>query len=520
MRINFVLPPSPTISGGPLAILEYANRFIDLGHTVSITTYPDDMWHGDNPFPWFKFKGKILYKHLRNFDKKRDKSSFSVSDPGGLRGISDEILRILGLAGLRSLIIGSGAAPQEAIPFEFMQTELLTWLHVMEMIPDCDLNIATFWSTVFPVYYSFKGKPVFFMQHYEEVFYPLLPNLLMHKLMARLAFEMPVYKVANSSWLRALIRDRFNQNVPFSNNAIEVSDFAPRPKLSEDDGVIRIITYARPEEWKGFADAVACMAAVRQRVKTPIEWNVFGYKHQHLVENNDYAPYKYHPKLSFAALSKLYATSDIAICPSWYESFPLPPLEAMASGTATVTTAAGTEDYAFHENNALVVGSRDVNAMADAVCRLIEDKVLRDRLAAAGRKTAEQYEWDRAVKDREAILTDIFEGRVSYDVDASAKLGLRDIHGVEFESGPIEAQIEGDGLLWHAGALYLIYNGAKRHVVNGDLIPSLLKNGFRYIEIDDLQFARLPHASPLNEIESIPLRRVGRALVEPVASIP
>ena len=507
MRINFVLPPSPTISGGPLAILEYANRFIDLGHTVTITTYPDCMWQGDNPFPWFNFKGEIRYKHFRNLDKSQGGLNLDLSHPGGLRDVSDEIIRAFGLGGLRSLIVGSGATPKEPMPFDFMQTELLTWLHVMEVMPECDLNIATFWSTVFPVYYSFKGKPVFFMQHYEEVFYPLLPHLMLHKLMARLAYEMPVYKVANSSWLQKLVKERFNQTVPFSNNAIEVSDFAPRPKLSEDDGTIRIITYARPEEWKGFSDAVACMAAVRQRVKTPIEWNVFGYKHPHLVENNEYAPYTYHPKLSFAALSKLYATSDIAICPSWYESFPLPPLEAMASGTATVTTAAGTEDYAFHENNALVVQSRDVSAMADAVCRLIEDKALRDRLAAEGRKTAEKYEWDRAVKDREAILTDIFEGRVAYDVDASAKLGLSDVHGIAFESGPVEAQIVGDGLLWHAGALYLIYDGAKRHVLEGELIPRLLENGFQYIEVDGLLFARLPHGGPLSEIKDVPLRR-------------
>ena len=36
----------------------------------------------------------------------------------------------------------------------------------------------------------------------------------------------------------------------------------------------------------------------------------------------------------------------------------------MASGTAVVTTDYGTEDYAFHEKNALVIGSRDVKAIS------------------------------------------------------------------------------------------------------------------------------------------------------------
>ena len=62
MRINFVLLPAPKITGGPLAILEYAERLQQRGHEVSITTSPPFSWNGaDSPFPWFKFTGELHY---------------------------------------------------------------------------------------------------------------------------------------------------------------------------------------------------------------------------------------------------------------------------------------------------------------------------------------------------------------------------------------------------------------------------------------------------------------------------
>jgi hypothetical protein len=60
LKINFVLLASPNITGGQLAILEYANRFADRGHKVSVTTNPSSMWNGDSPFPWLDLKAKCI----------------------------------------------------------------------------------------------------------------------------------------------------------------------------------------------------------------------------------------------------------------------------------------------------------------------------------------------------------------------------------------------------------------------------------------------------------------------------
>jgi len=498
LRINFVLPPSATISGGPLAILEYAKRFSALGHSVSITTLPDCYWAGDNPFPWFEFKGPIHYKTLRNVAAK----SMEAVSPTDLKALSKAILAAHGPSGLMEVLMQSAPAVADRSPFEFLLRELTTWMHTIESMPDCDLNIATWWSTAFAVYYSRKGRPVYFMQHNEELFYPLQPDTVLQRLLVRMTYGLPLNKVANSSWLQQFMAKVYRQDIPYSTNGLALEDFTPAAKTSERDSIIRVVTYASPQEWKGFPDACAAMERVLAKHGARVQWHVFGYRYPALTESNSHAPYVYHPKLSFAELGRLYATSDIALCPSWYESFPLPPLEAMASGTAVVTTRLGTEDYAFNEQNALVVAPRDIEAMSAAVMRLIEDEGLRARLAAAGRQTAGNFAWDRAVAEREKILLAIHRGATGYDVAESARPSLADVARVE--AGASIAGGKGEtGLFWQDDKLYLLQNGVKRHVVNQEVVNDLLDREIAYLEVDDLTIARSPLGMPVSSVADL-----------------
>jgi hypothetical protein len=276
-----------------------------------------------------------------------------------------------------------------------------------------------------------------------------------------------------------------------------IEDFTPGPKLSDRDGVIRVITYSRPDEWKGFADAVAAMEIVNKRSSRALEWNVFGYRHPRLPPENPVAPYKFHPKLPFKGLAALYSTSDIALCSSWYESFPLPPLEAMASGTAVVTTNLGTEDYAVNGKNAVVVGARDIEQMAAAVLNLIENPALRQRLSREGRVTSEHFTWDRAVLERERLLFDIHNGKIYYDVARSAMLGLHDSERVAFERAPNDLHCIRPTLYWEDEKLFLISGGERRQVIQPELIAEIIERGAEYADMDELVTERIPKGAPI-----------------------
>ena len=65
--INFYLLPCLKITGGPLAIIEYAERFRKKGYEVTITTLGPRHWGKEgSPFPWANYGGMISYMDKNN----------------------------------------------------------------------------------------------------------------------------------------------------------------------------------------------------------------------------------------------------------------------------------------------------------------------------------------------------------------------------------------------------------------------------------------------------------------------
>jgi L-malate glycosyltransferase len=110
---------------------------------------------------------------------------------------------------------------------------------------------------------------------------------------------------------------------------------------------------------------------------------------------------------SQAELAAIYRGASVYLCASHYESFPLPPLEAMACGAPVVTTAnVGVLEYARDEDNALVVPIGDVAAMHAAITRVVDDPALAEGLRARGRQTASSFTWDAIITGLEARYRD------------------------------------------------------------------------------------------------------------------
>lgn len=83
--------------------------------------------------------------------------------------------------------------------------------------------------------------------------------------------------------------------------------------------------------------------------------------------------------------------AHVIVMPSYREGLPRGLIEAAAIGRAIVTTdAPGCREVVRHEENGLLVPVGDGPAVAAAIRRLLEDSVLRQRLAARGRAIAEE----------------------------------------------------------------------------------------------------------------------------------
>jgi glycosyltransferase involved in cell wall biosynthesis len=91
--------------------------------------------------------------------------------------------------------------------------------------------------------------------------------------------------------------------------------------------------------------------------------------------------------------AELLARATVFAYPSLYEGFGFPPLEAMAVGVPVVATNAGALPEVAGDGAELVpVG--DVDALAAALARLVDDPDARAALAERGRRRAECFSWE------------------------------------------------------------------------------------------------------------------------------
>lgn len=373
-------------SGGMLCLFEYANALAQKGHEVRLTPllksempqwfeprFTIDLSVNDLParLPAAIGSGLNYLRARTTESKKRLKNDVA--------SVARQISRFAGYNMLRSVVL-----------------ENYRLIH-----GDADIVIATSFETALPVSAYARGRKFYFMQHYEPYFAVDSDRPETARLDAELTYHLPIQLVANSTWLEETIRERHGRtDVRVNPNAIRQSDFFPEGRA--DDASFVVISYGgRHATWKGFADAAQAIRLARQHVPNLI-WRVYG--DALLPPDNSIAPYEHLGFISGAALRQAYSRAHVLLSASWYESFPLFPLEAMACGTAVVTTPYGTEDYARHEDNSLIVPPKNPQAMADAIVRFSQDERLRERCSQRGIETGRLFTWERAASGLERIL--------------------------------------------------------------------------------------------------------------------
>ena len=99
-----------------------------------------------------------------------------------------------------------------------------------------------------------------------------------------------------------------------------------------------------------------------------------------------------HGKLSPLQMADLLSESDVFADFSSFQAMGLTAMEAMASGCAVIVPqSGGAGDFAKNEENCLVVDTHNEDACMNALCRLIDDSALRERLCTNGIQDMCQY---------------------------------------------------------------------------------------------------------------------------------
>ncbi|MCL6615160.1 MAG: glycosyltransferase family 4 protein, partial [Firmicutes bacterium] len=208
-----------------------------------------------------------------------------------------------------------------------------------QFMPAADLTIPTFYTTV-PVAVALRRPFIRLSLGFEPLWVPDPGTAL-----ATYRWPRPIITI--STWLQEIILHRTGRTSHLVHPGVDRAVFYPRGNKG---------AYGRPSvvfllrgpgyAWKG-ADvlwqAMTMVLARRPDVKLLLIAN---------YEAGDPGlnlPYLLLRAPSDEELARIISAGDVFVFPSLFEGFGLPPLEAMACGTAVVTTTnGGMRDYAQH----------------------------------------------------------------------------------------------------------------------------------------------------------------------------
>jgi len=117
--------------------------------------------------------------------------------------------------------------------------------------------------------------------------------------------------------------------------------------------------------------------------------------------------------LDHAGKSREGLDADIFINTNHIDNMPVAIVEAWAMGLPVVATAVGgVPDLIEEGRTGILVGSDDVDAMVQAVRRLLSDPDLAERLSLNGRKQAEESSWKRVRQQWEQVFAGVLANRL------------------------------------------------------------------------------------------------------------
>lgn len=264
-------------------------------------------------------------------------------------------------------------------------------------IPSADFILPNFYLTVNPALESQKGRVVRLSLGYEPLWVPEPEK-------AKQTYQRDIPLMTISQWQSQLLLQETGLQSTVISGGVDTSTFRPYPKPSVQTGCKNIFYIMRDPTsgytWKGGLDFLKAVTHLKEQVNFELTVSI-----PESAQFTSPVPYRVKTSITDQELAKLYAEADLFVYTSYFEAFGLPPLEAMACGTAVVTTdCGGNRDYVRNGENCLLVPPSDIDQLSSAIYHLLTNDTERHRLAASGHNFAQSWSWQRTADQVEAFL--------------------------------------------------------------------------------------------------------------------
>jgi glycosyltransferase involved in cell wall biosynthesis len=264
------------------------------------------------------------------------------------------------------------------------------------------IKVATWWNTASPVWLSSvtRGIPVFFVQDIETSYYPHSAAMRAHVLGS---YRHEFRYMTISGWNRDRLAE-LGLSAAMVPPGIDLETFRPMPDVRRRDDMLLALGRTNP---------------LKNLPLTIDAWRALGGERPELVlfgiepELGPKYEATYVERPSDEGVNELFNQATVLVQTSTHEGFCLPPLEAMATGAAVVCTDAhGNRDFCIDGENCLMP-EPTVESVSGAIGRLLEDPDMRERLGAAGIRTAADYTWEKRIEELEGFLESVTSPRRS-----------------------------------------------------------------------------------------------------------
>ena len=336
---------------------------------------------------------KVIHNGLKQWEAKRVLFVLPVTEPGGGTHVVLQEAKAMQKMGVdvrianlkRHQKLFEQAYPDTNIPVIYFEETCIP----VSVSREFDAVVSTIYHSLhwLDLKENYPKKPViaYYIQDYEPDFFP--PESLEYaQAKASYTQSSGLVRITKTEWNRNILNDRLGVDSIVVGPSVDIDLFQPRRRKGSawSDRPLRIGAMIRPSTPRRQPGlTIEVLRDIYNRHLGEIEIVLFGCEPSDpgFFELSISFPWSHAGILTRPRLANLFNEIDIFVDFSKFQAMGLTALEAMACGVGVIVPQnGGTESFAGHESNALIVDTSSKDVCLTGLERLVRDGQLRNRL--------------------------------------------------------------------------------------------------------------------------------------------